>query len=81
MVSPCPLIDSEILFDKRIHLSRQGVVLNQDKRVANGSRHCRVGAGAFQRLDNIHCDENLVFDYEDRAPSERGMFHVGPMRG
>jgi hypothetical protein len=60
---------------------RQPVVLNQDKRVTNGSCHCGVGAGAFQRLDNIHCNENLVFDYEDRAPSERGMFHVGPMRG
>jgi hypothetical protein len=32
-----------------------------------------VGAGPFQSLRNIHCDQKFVFDDEEGAPSECGM--------
>jgi len=37
--------------------------------------------GALQSLRNIHCNEKFVFDDEDRAASEYGMFHATPLRG
>jgi len=56
-------------------------VLNQDQRMTNVVVIVAFATGALQSLRNIHCNEKFVFDDEDRAPSECGMRHDGPMRG
>jgi len=61
--------------------AREAVVLNQDQRMTNVVVIVAFATGALQSLRNIHCNEKFVFDDEDRAPSECGMRHDGPMRG
>jgi hypothetical protein len=56
--------------------AREPIVLNQNRRLENRRRHGGVRASLFQRPHNMQSNEELVFDYQDRASSERGMFHV-----
>jgi len=74
--SPKPKTEPTIVGDS--HVTR---VTAQRVASTNGGRPRGVRAGALQTLRNIHCNEKFVFNDENRAPSECGMFHVGPMRG